>query len=86
MTPSAIPIRRGRPAAGRVKELLRGRLCGTIRAKDGLNVFFHARDLDVGKYNDVEVGASVSFEIIDDKISGPRAVKVRVKGPSRLAR
>ena len=86
MMPSAIPIKRGRPSAGRVTELSRGRLCGVIRASDGLNVFFHARDLDEAKYNDVEVGESVSFEIIDDKVSGPRAVRVRVRAASRLSR
>jgi cold shock CspA family protein len=48
-----------------------------IRTSDGQAVFFHGRDLEDGKYNEVEVGGSVKFELIDDQISGPRATRVR---------
>jgi cold shock CspA family protein len=48
-----------------------------IRASDGQSVFFHGRDLEGEQYNEVEIGGSVKFELIDDQISGPRATKVR---------
>ena len=59
-------------------------------SSDGRNVFFHGRDLEGAKYNDVEVGGAVSFELIDDRVSGPRAQRVRLtrkakRAPSREA-
>ena len=48
-------------------------------------MFFDRRDLiDVG-FNDLDVGDSVAFELIDDQFSGPRAVLVRrVDGKKRI--
>ncbi len=63
---------------GRIAQLSRGRLCGVIRASDGQDVFFHGRDLEGASYNDVEIGGAVSFELIDDPVSGPRAARVRM--------
>jgi cold shock CspA family protein len=63
---------------GRITELSHGRLCGVIQASDGQAVFFHGRDLEGAKFNDMQVGGSVIFELIDDRISGPRAARVRV--------
>ena len=77
---SAITVKRGRATTGRIARLSHGRLCGVIRASDGQNVFFHGRDLEDARYNDVKVGGSVSFELIDDPVSGPRAARVRVTG------
>lgn len=74
---SDITAKRGR-ATGRITQLSHGRLCGIIRARDGQNVFFHGRDLEGARYNDVEIGRSVSFELIDDPVSGPRAARVRM--------
>ena len=76
---AAIPQQHGREMKGRVAQLSRGRLCGVIRADDDARVFFHARDLDGTKYNDIEVGDIVTFELIDDRVSGPRATRVRAK-------
>jgi cold shock CspA family protein len=75
---SDVAPKRGREMTGRVSELSRGRSCGVIRASDGRNVFFHGRDLEGAKYNDVEVGDAVGFELIDDRVSGPRALRVRM--------
>lgn len=69
---------RGSYANGRITHLTHGRLCGLIRAKDGLSIFFHGRDLSGVRYNDLEVGCGVTFELIDDPISGPRAVQIHV--------
>jgi len=63
---------------GRITELSYGRLCGVIRAGDRQVVFFHARDLEGARYNELKVGGSVTFELIDDRISGPRAAAIRV--------
>jgi len=62
---------------GRITQLSHGRLCGLIRASDRQVVFFHARDLEGARYNDLKIGGSVSFELIDDRISGPRAAAIR---------
>src|SRR5665213_2850784 len=78
---SAIPQQHGREMKGRVAQLSRGRLCGVIKTDDGARVFFHARDLDGTKYNDIEVGDTVRFELIDDRVSGPRASCVRGEKP-----
>jgi cold shock CspA family protein len=80
---SVVPAEHGRETKGRVAQLSRGRLCGLIRARDGQTVFFHGRDLEGLKYNDITVGASVTFELIPDSISGPRATRIRVKGRRR---
>ena len=69
----------GSAMTGRITELSPGRLCGTIRASNAQQVFFHGRDLEGAKYNDMKVGGLVSFELIDDRISGPRAARVRVE-------
>jgi cold shock CspA family protein len=81
---SGIPgERRGPVKKGRIAHLSHGRLCGVIRAGDGQRVFFHGRDLDGARYNDVSVGACVTFELIADPISGPRATRVRVAAAAK---
>ena len=77
MKPSQIPQVHGPKAKGKIAELSRGRSCGVIRASDGQRVFFHSRDLEGARYNDMEVGAPVFFELIADPVSGPRATRVR---------
>lgn len=72
-----VQAKRGPVTKGRITQLLRGRSCGTIRTSRGENVFFHARDLEGVKYQDLEVGTSVSFELIDDQVSGARASFVK---------
>ena len=53
-------------------------LGGIISAPRG-DVFFHKADF-LGKFWDLQVGERVTFELLDDSISGPRAQKVRVAG------
>ena len=76
MRPSPVGPR-GPLANGRITHLTYGR-AGCIRAHDGLSVFFHGRDLDGVRYNDLEVGRGVTFELIDDPISGPRAAQIQL--------
>jgi cold shock CspA family protein len=70
------PERRGRPANGRIVTLATGMGHGFIQADDRA-VFFHRADLVGIKFNDLAVGDAVSFEVIEDSVSGPRAIHVR---------
>jgi len=73
------PERRGRPAKGRITKLATGMGHGFIQAGDR-EVFFHRADLIEIKFNDLVVGGAVSFEVIEDPVSGPQAIHVR--GPA----
>ena len=84
--PLTRPAVSGRETSGRVTQLSRARLCGVIRARDGQSVFFHRSDLLGLRYADLEVGASVLFELVADAISGPRAVRIRPAGRKRISK
>ena len=75
------PVYAGMATKGRIKLLVRGQGSGIISAPRG-NVFFHKTDVD-GKFWDLSVGDSVVFELLEDSISGPRALHVR---PARQAK
>jgi cold shock CspA family protein len=62
---------------GRVKSVQRGQGTGYIREASGRDVFFHKGDVLDRAYNDLEVGTTVAFDMIDDPISGARAEHVR---------
>jgi cold shock CspA family protein len=75
--------RRGTPSAGRIVALYIGQSHGLIRLADARDVFFHRSDLRDGvSFNDLAVGDRVTFELLEDKVSGPRAVQVEPR-PSR---
>jgi cold shock CspA family protein len=68
---------RGRPSTGRIRSLLVGQGQGQIRLRGGLAIFFHRADLQEGTaFNDLQVGDAVAFELLDDRVSGPRALRV----------
>ena len=71
-------MRQGSPATGRIKRLLRGDNSGLIRTDDGRDVFLHKGEVRDVAYNDLEEGAVVDFELIEDRLSGPRAQNVRL--------
>jgi cold shock CspA family protein len=73
------PIYSGKPARGRIKDLVRSQASGVISSQSG-NVFFHKSDVE-GEYWNLEVGDQVEFELLEDAISGPRAQHVRRKKP-----
>jgi cold shock CspA family protein len=57
--------------------LLVGQGHGFIRLADNRGVFFHRSDLREGtSFNDFAVGDAVRFELLEDDVSGPRAVQV----------
>jgi len=75
---------RGTWACGRVSTLARGQGHGFIRLDDGRRVFFHRNDSQGGVFNQLREGDAVSFNILEDAVSGPRALTVRHQ--ARVAR
>lgn len=79
--------RRGRPSSGRIVTLVLGQGHGFIRPANELKVFFHRSDLCEGtSFHDLAVGDRVTFELLDDAISGPRALRVERRRPQRRTR
>jgi len=75
---------RGAPRSGRIITLLLGQGHGFIRLTDGRKVFFHRSDLpDGASFSDFAVGDAVVFELLEDPISGPRALHVKRRRPRR---
>lgn len=71
----------GTPAQGRIVSLLVGQGHGYIRLDTGGDVFFHRSDVRDGvSFNQFSVGDIVRFDLLDDRVSGPRALRV---GPRR---
>jgi hypothetical protein len=69
---------RGVPEAGRIVKLLVGQGYGFIRLTNDREIYFHRADLHDGtSINDFEVGDAVSFQLLDDRVSGARALCVR---------
>lgn len=53
----------------------------------GLEIFFHRGDIHEGtSFNDFAVGDGVTFELLEDRISGPRALDIRRRPSRRLQR
>ena len=75
--------RRGTPRSGRIVTLFIGQGHGFIRLTNDRDVFFHRSDVREGtSFNALAVGDSVSFELLEDDVSGPRALRVE-RGPRR---
>ena len=61
---------------GTIKKLTRDRFYGFIRAEDGVDYFFHQRELHGGLvFEDVKEGQAVVFDQ-QESPKGPRAVNV----------
>ncbi len=75
------PVYAGKHSKGRIKLLTRGQGSGIISTAAG-DVFFHKTDFQ-GKFWDLNVGDRVTFELLDDSISGPRAQNVRVSASKK---
>jgi cold shock CspA family protein len=74
------PDRRGEIDTGRIVKLLVGQGHGFIRLEDDREIYFHRADLqDKTSINDLEIGDLVTFERLDDPVSGTRALAVRRK-------
>ena len=68
----------GRKASGRVIRIHAGQSHGFIRDSESREVFFHRSDTTFGTFNKLIVGDKVAFELIEDRVSGPRATGVRL--------
>jgi hypothetical protein len=69
--------RTGRPATGRIVNILFGQGHGYIRVSNAREVYFHRADLQDGtSFNDLQVGDVVRFELLEDHVSGARALRV----------
>jgi cold shock CspA family protein len=72
---------RGPTISGRIIKLMIGQRHGFIRLANHREVFFHRSDLGEGtSFNELVVGDSVTFELVDDPISGARARSVQRRG------
>ena len=68
---------RGHRMTGRIVRILHGQSHGFIRAEDNRQLFFHRSDVRFALFNALAVRDRVAFEVIEDKLAGPRAVKVK---------
>jgi hypothetical protein len=68
---------RGVPDTGRIVKVFFGQGYGIIRLADRREIYFHRADVKEGtSINDFDVGDEVTFERLDDRISGSRALAV----------
>ena len=68
----------GLKSTGRIVTLMVGQAIGFIRLNDDSKVFFHRSDLQPGtSINELQLGDAVEFELVDDLVSGARAMRVR---------
>jgi len=71
------------PASGRIVSLTFGQGTGFIQMGGDAKVFFHRSDLEEGtSINDFKPGDVVDFDLVDDRVSGARALRVRPGGAS----
>lgn len=74
---------RGVVTRGRIVRLLVGQSHGFISVTGEREIFFHRSDvLDGTSFNDLTVGCAVTFELVEDKISGARALRVERYRPA----
>ena len=73
----------GRPTSGHVIRIHAGQSHGFIKDVDSREVFFHRSDTTFGTFNKLIVGDKVAFELIEDRVSGPRATGVRLGNRAR---
>ena len=73
---------RGVPDTGRIAKVFFGQGYGIIRLADRREIYFHRADVKEGtSINDFDVGDRVTFERLDDRISGARALGVAKRRP-----
>ena len=78
------PDRRGVPETGRIVKLLVGQGYGFIRLATAREIYFHRADVQEGiSINDLAVGDRVAFELLDDPVSGARALGVKRRSSDR---
>jgi len=74
----------GQAAVGRIAKLSIGQGFGFIRLTNDRQIYFHRADLRAGtSINTLQVGDPVVFELLEDRISGARALHVARRQPAR---
>jgi len=78
---------RGPSRSGRIVTLVLGQGHGFIRLADRRDIFFHRSDLREGTgFGDLATGDLLTFELLEDPISGPRALRVERRRPKGIRR
>ncbi|HEY1341504.1 MAG TPA: cold shock domain-containing protein [Bryobacteraceae bacterium] len=76
--PAPPPERRGVASTGCIAGLRTGQGHGFIRIASGREIYLHRSDLDKDtSFNDFAVGQTVTFELLEDRVSGARALRVK---------
>ena len=71
----------GAASRGRVAKLFVGQGYGFIRTATSREIYFHRNDLREGtSINDLRISDRVIFELLEDHISGARALRVTQQG------
>ena len=71
------PEPHGEVSVGRIAKLFVGQGYGFIRAADSREIYFHRTDLREGtSVNDLRINDRVIFELLEDRVSGARALRV----------
>ena len=74
------PVRRALVTDGRIVKLFVGQGYGFIRVSNDRDIFFHRSDVREGSsFNEFVIGDSVTFELLEDPISGARALQVNLR-------
>jgi cold shock CspA family protein len=75
------PEPHGKVSVGRIAKLFVGQGYGFIRTANSREIYFHRTDLRRGtSVNDLHVSDRVIFELLEDGVSGARAVRVAQQG------
>jgi cold shock CspA family protein len=75
---------RGTASFGWIAKLFVGQCYGFIRLEDDRKIYFHRNDIrEDMSINDLSVGDPVTFELLEDRISGARALHVRQRRAKR---
>lgn len=76
--------RRGAVSSGRIVKMSIGQSHGFIRLADRREIYFHRSDLEDGtSFNDFTIGDVVRFELLEDAVSGARALRVKKRRQQR---
>ena len=71
-------------SSGRIVNLQVGQSHGFIRVADRREIYFHRSDLDEGtSFNDFTIGDAVTFELLEDAVSGARGLRVKRRRRAR---
>jgi hypothetical protein len=69
---------RGKAATGRISKLMVGQGHGYVTLTDDREIYFHRGDMKAGSaFNELQVGDTVTFELLEDNVSGARALRLR---------